>query len=268
MNVKHPSPNPAWEDRLRSAAASFPYPRTPDLAGRALAAVQAPGTGRAVPRPSRLCAAALRLALAAVVLLLSLLAVPGVRAALVEFLRFGPVRIFLTAPTPSPTFAAPTQAPTLLPSLLELAGRTSLESAQARVDFPIRIPGYPQDLGLPDYVFLQDLDGPALLLAWSDPDNPAQVALALQQLSPGSFAVEKFQPERVESVEVHGKPALWTSGPYLVRFTNGELDLWRMTPGHVLIWREGDYTYRLETGLPLETAVKIAESLQEWEPVR
>jgi hypothetical protein len=32
--------------------------------------------------------------------------------------------------------------------------------------------------------------------------------------------------------------------------------------GHVLIWKEGDITYRLETDLPVEEAVKIAESLK------
>jgi hypothetical protein len=32
--------------------------------------------------------------------------------------------------------------------------------------------------------------------------------------------------------------------------------------GHVLIWEEGNITYRLETALPLEEAIKIAESLQ------
>jgi hypothetical protein len=32
--------------------------------------------------------------------------------------------------------------------------------------------------------------------------------------------------------------------------------------GHVLIWTEGEITYRLETDMPLEEAVRVAESLR------
>jgi hypothetical protein len=32
--------------------------------------------------------------------------------------------------------------------------------------------------------------------------------------------------------------------------------------GNILIWEQGGITYRLETNLPLEEAVKIAESLE------
>ena len=36
----------------------------------------------------------------------------------------------------------------------------------------------------------------------------------------------------------------------------------RLVEGHVLIWTENNVTYRLETGLPVEQAIKIAESLK------
>jgi hypothetical protein len=41
------------------------------------------------------------------------------------------------------------------------------------------------------------------------------------------------------------------------------MDIRRLIDGHVLIWEEDGITYRLETGVTLEEAVKIAESLQE-----
>jgi len=268
MTVQNPSPNTPLEERLQKIAAGFPYPRTPDIAGRALAALNAPAAGGPAPRAQRRRTAALRLALAVTILLLALLAVPGVRAALLEILQFGPVRLFLVAPTPEPTSAEPLPTPTLLPSLLELEGHTSLEEAQARLDFPIHVPALPQDLGLPDYVFLQDMDGPVLFLAWSDPEKPNRLALVLQQLAPGSIAVEKYMPEQVEYVTVNGKTALWTSGPYLVRLRNGDYQLQRMATGHVLIWRQDEYTYRLESDLPLETAIQIAESIHPWQPER
>jgi len=36
----------------------------------------------------------------------------------------------------------------------------------------------------------------------------------------------------------------------------------RLVNGHVLIWENGEVTYRLETDLSMEEAVKIAESLE------
>ena len=35
-----------------------------------------------------------------------------------------------------------------------------------------------------------------------------------------------------------------------------------LVEGHALVWEEGDITYRLETSLSLDEAVKIAESLR------
>jgi hypothetical protein len=40
----------------------------------------------------------------------------------------------------------------------------------------------------------------------------------------------------------------------------------RLIDGHVLIWTDGNLTYRLETDLSLEEALKVAESLQPVKP--
>jgi hypothetical protein len=40
------------------------------------------------------------------------------------------------------------------------------------------------------------------------------------------------------------------------------MDFIRLIEGNVLIWTEGDLTYRIETDLSLEEAIRIAESLQ------
>jgi hypothetical protein len=48
----------------------------------------------------------------------------------------------------------------------------------------------------------------------------------------------------------------------MLQLSNGEIDLRRMIEGHVLIWADGPITYRLETDLSLDEAVKIAESLK------
>jgi hypothetical protein len=40
------------------------------------------------------------------------------------------------------------------------------------------------------------------------------------------------------------------------------MDFVRLIDGHVLIWTDGVTTYRLETALDLEEAVRVAESLE------
>jgi hypothetical protein len=253
-------------------ARNFSYPPTPDIAG----AVRGQLAAREISPKSGLVTR--RLAWAALIILIilgGLLAVPQVRAAVVEFLQIGAIRIFLVEPTPTPTSTPapaasnatstplPRPSPTPLASLLDLAGETTLAEAQAQVDFPIRLPIYPAGLGSPDRVFSQNIGGPAVVLVWLDPNQPEQVRLSLHQLGPGAFA-EKGNPGSIQETTVNGRQALWTEGPYILQFRRGnrvDYDLRRLVTGRVLIWVEGEVTYRLETDLPLEEAVRVAESL-------
>ena len=267
--------NEQWEARLRDVARSFPYPPTPDLAGIVKAQLAADGAGSksgflSAQMSRRLVWAALCL----LVILGGLLAVPRVRAALVEYLQIGAVRIFLIEPTPSPTSSPPTTtperptatprpSPTPIASLMDLAGETTLAEAEKETDFSIRLPTYPADLGSPDHVFFQMIGGPVVVLVWLDPDQPGQVRFSLQELGPGTFA-EKGNPGLVRETHVNGQRAIWAEGPYMLQFRRGnslEYDLRRLVEGHVLIWTEGGVTYRLETDLSLEEAVQVAESL-------
>jgi hypothetical protein len=254
------------EARLRTAAATFTYPPTPNVAAsarRRLTPVQPPLLVR-----RRLAWAALVVA----AIMVGLLSVPQVRAGILEFLQIGVIRIFLAPPTatpapptptgtPSPT-VTPRPTPTPIPSLLDLAGETTLEDAQARLGFRIRLPSYPTDLGPPDRVYLQDLDGDFVVLVWLDSDHPEEVRLSLHMIEAGSFAGTKAEPQVIQETVVGGRRAIWAEGPYILRLTNGDIDFRRLIEGHVLIWAEGDITYRLETDLPLDEAVKIAESLK------
>ncbi|MBE7553936.1 MAG: hypothetical protein HS126_22960 [Anaerolineales bacterium] len=264
--------NEQWEARLQQLARRFPYPATPDVTSIVRAQLAEGSRPKLGLPPRRLAWAALLVLL----ILAGLLAVPQVRAALVEYLQIGAVRIFLVEPTqtPTPTPAAaslkerpltptPRPSPTPLPSLLDLAGATTLAQAQAQVDFPIRLPAYPANLGEPDWVFLQDFDGPLVVLVWAKPDQPNQVQFSLHMLGPGTFA-GKGPPVTVQETTVNGQRAYWTEGPYLLQIRRNnrtENDVRRLIDGHVLVWTEAEITYRLETDLSLEEAVKIAESL-------
>ncbi len=256
MNTQHFD---SWEDKLRALAHSFDYPPAPDVS---LAVRQ-----RLVGRQARKITRPLRLAWAAVILTLILagaLAIPGVRAQIVEFIQIGVVRIFQIAPTqPSlqPSLQ-PSPQPTLLPSLLDLAGETTLEDARLRASFPIRLPDYPAGLGQPDHVFLQTGDGQMLVLVWLDPGQPDRVYLSLHIITPGSITLIKFEPKVIEETTVNGQPAIWAEGPYLIKLRSGDYDDRQLVSGNTLIWLDGELTYRLESDLPLAEAVKIAESLK------
>ena len=190
-----------WEARLQQAAATFPYPPTPDLTRpvrQQLATQRAP---RATP---------VRLAWAAVLILALLgvlLAVPPVRAGLIEFLQLGDIRIFFTPPTDTPTVtpvatvtptateeastaaaifpasATPTRPPRPSPtptfSILNLAGETTLAEAEAQAGFSVGRPTYPADLGEPDRVVSPAMDGSLVILVWLQPGSAQEVRLAL-----------------------------------------------------------------------------------------
>jgi hypothetical protein len=192
-------------------------------------------------------------------LLLALLLVPIARAGVEAAL--GAVHIRWSPPTTSP--GRPT--PTLLPSLLDLAGETTLADAQRKAGFTIRLPSYPPDLGAPQYVFFQNLGGPAVVLVWTDPQQPDRVRMSLQALSSDDF-VWKVQPQKVEQTSVHGKVVLWFTGPYVLQYRYGaqiSYDVRYLVTGHALVWVDEDgVTYRLETDQPLPEAVRIAESLR------
>ena len=260
-----------FEAQLRSVAGGMDYPRTPNIAASVRARL------RSTNRP-RLFTRTLAWSLTMILVVCSsLMLIPPARAAILEFIQIGVVKIFRAEPTPLPApnqespsqripiTATPAVTPEpLIPVLRNILGSVTLEEAQKKTKsyYPILLPSYPSDLGLPDYAFVQDADGPMTVLVWSDPQKADQVFMSLHFLPAGSWAVKKMEPTVIEETSVNGDVAVWTTGPYMMKMTNGDVQFTRMVNGHVLIWEDGNITYRLETKLPLEEAVKIAESLQ------
>ena len=257
-----------FEKQISSIAKRLDYPPTPDVAGSVMKRLSAKGTmgkGRFVSR---------RLAWSLTVILIlvsSLMLIPPARAAILEFIQIGIVRIFRAEPTeitppqqefPSIVTATPvvTSEP-LIPILERLAGETTLEEAKQTVNYPILLPSYPPDLGEPDRVFVQNADGDMTILIWIDPQEPDQVLMSLHMIPPGSWAVDKMNPAEIRETTVNGQRTIWAVGPYPLQYSDGNTDFVRLIDGHVLIWTDGTVTYRLETGLDLEEAVRIAESL-------
>jgi hypothetical protein len=259
--------------QLLSISKGLDYPRTPDIAGAVMTRLR----GATWPRfISRRFVWSLTVIL---ILFSSLMLIPPARAAIIEFIQIGVVRIFRAEPTPLappnqeiPSTVVPvtaTPVPTsqpLIPILENLAGEMTLDEAQKAVNYPILLPSYPPDVGKPDRIFVQDADGKMTVLVWLDPQHPDQILMSLHFLPAGSWAIKKIEPTHIQETTVNSQRAIWAIGPYPLRLSNGDLDFVRLIDGHVLIWEQGDITYRLETDLSLEEAVKIAESLQPIEP--
>jgi len=256
-----------FETRIQSVAKQMDYPRTPDIAKRVMIHIQPVKK----PRLARPVAWSLTTIL---VLLFSLFLIPPARAAIIEIIQIGIVRIFppsvkptLQAPiTATPASSAPSlMTPTysaLISILDQIAGEVSLAEAQKLVDYPILLPSYPPEMGEPDRVYIQDADGAMTILVWFDPQQQDRIMMSLHFIPTGSWAISKGYPQNILETSINGEPAVWGEGPYPLRLYNGNIEFMRLIEGHVLIWAEGAVTYRLETDLPFLEAVKVAESLK------
>lgn len=256
-----------FEDRLRSLASGMEYPHTPDISAKVLKQIRIGTTPRITTRRFA------RSLTFVVVLLLSLLLIPPARAAIVDFIQIGIVRIFPRSAVPTletPKTELPDLSPTLtsvppsdlFPILDQLAGERTLAEAQRMVGYEILLPAYPSSLGLPDRIFVQDAAGAMTILVWLHPSQPERIVMSLHFIPTGSWAIDKGFPQNASEASVNGQRAFWGEGPYPLRLYNGNLEFVRLIEGHVLIWAEPAVTYRLETDLPFAEALKVAESLE------
>ena len=256
---------------LKEYARAFSYPPTPDIAAsvreRLASRPGAAQRGRVTSRPRLALVAAALVVLALGAALLT----PDVQAFVRYILRIGSVGIVVAPPTPTTVPGAGTAAPspTQLPTLLQsLNGKTTLEDARTRMTFPLKVPSYPPDLGPPDLVYLQDPYS-LVVLVWLDPGQPGKAKLSLIQIVESAGLSQKAvsHPEMVEETTVSGKKAAWVRGPHTLVFTNPdgttEFQQHLLVEGNVLLWQDNIVTYRLETDLPKEEAIKVAESLVE-----
>ena len=254
-----------FEKQLGSISRGLEYPPTPNISGAVMARLRPPARTRAISKRFVWTLTVV------VVLFASLLLIPPARAAILDLIQIGIVRIFRVEPTPPqqqfpatslPVTATPSSTPqALIPILERLAGELTLEEAQQTVPYPILIPSYPSDLGPPDRVFVQDAEGDMTIMVWIDPQDPTQILMSLHMIPPESWAIDKMDPALIRETTVNRQRAIWAVGPYPLRFSNGDLDFVRLIEGHVLIWKDGEITYRLETNLSLEEATKVAEAL-------
>jgi hypothetical protein len=254
--------NNNWEQQIHAAAKSFNYPPTPDvttavtLHKQQTRTVLSSDTGHVRPlKPIGSLRLAWVVVLVVIGLLLTGLAVPQVRAAVLRIFRIGAITILETADRP--TNIAP-KATLTQDLLFNLAGETTLTEAQAQANFPLLVPeGWP----LPDYVYYQENDWPVLVIfVWLKPDSHDEVQLSLYQLDMENFVYKGA--ERVEETEIKGQRAFWIEGEHWLQLQDGTVQPWHFVEGSVLIWwSDVGTTIRLESGLSLADAKALAESL-------
>ena len=253
------------EQLLRQAADDLrdAYPPTPPIAASVRRELQSRRPKPALSLRGRLIRA---VALAAAAFALLLLISPDVREAVARFFGLETVRIERISTPPAPTGTPPFNQQTIQPTpqsgaqaATELAGLTTLPEAQDKASFDIRLPAYPPGLGQPTRVYFQDFGfGHQVISVYPD-FVLFQAEGIIYRKGVGGGTV-------IQEVEVGGLYALWLSGsPHILLIqrpdgTTREAD-GRIVDGNVLAWETRDVTYRLETKLSLEEALRIAESL-------
>jgi hypothetical protein len=200
------------------------------------------------------------------ILVVSLAAMPGVRAAADEFLRLRGIDIFRTTATPSASAASPA---------VPFPGqRVTLEEARSRAPF-LRAPADAR-LGVPDQVYVdQTQAGDRVTLVYvSRPEVPVQsqggvsaVVVAFRgQIDESLFAKVLVPGTRVEEVTVNGGRGYWLEGTphqffYRDSAGNPAPETLRLA-GNTLLWEQGGVTFRLEAQISRDDALSIATTFR------
>jgi hypothetical protein len=214
---------------------------------------------------------------------------PGPRHAVARWLGFDSVRIepgVVTIPQPlestttSSTTAVPPTSATTTPSIVPttvavllpgLGSTLSIDEAMVRTHLPDPSPSL---LGDPQSVHV--VQPPAtgqIVMVYAPSDLTPQSAItgvgALVSVMPAKIEEGFFQKTlgdaTVRSVDVAGAQGYWIEGsPHqlLFEFVGGQIlqDTLRLAT-NTLLWQRGDFVYRLEAAVDLDTALRIAESV-------
>ena len=285
-----------FADAIRALGGELAVPTIPaggpDLALRATTAIQAAGIapesgwldrlglrprGRPATRPLR------RGLVIAVVALLALAAIAGAIGFGLPGLRiiFGPTAT--ASPSPMPTVSgaptpsrAPTPTPTVGPpgSTLGLGRIVTLAEARTAVGIPIILPSDTR-LGAPDLIWLDDV-GRVTMLWLARPGLTTIVEPGISlivtefpvHMDEGYFQKILGGGTTIETVKVGASTGYWITGDphefvYVGPGPTGEPTFEnRRLVGDTLAWSVDDVTYRLETSLGKDEAIRVAESMR------
>ena len=246
------------ERALVALGASLEYPPTPSIAPAVIASLRTElRLRRRPPFPGLALWPRRRVLLLAAALVL-LLAGTALAARLV--IGAVEIRVVPTPATPRPTYVATGPA---------LGDRVTLAEAQRAVSFPVRLP---PGLGPPTEVHLAEVPfgAPVVVLTW----EPDAAHPRIEGIPWGTMLMELPAEEEpvafkellgstlFRTVRVSGNDGYWISGPHdlVLRTPQGERRF--LVQGNVLLWQEGDTTFRLETALSEADAIALAETVR------
>jgi hypothetical protein len=219
-----------------------------------------------LPLRRSLVLALLALAVLAAVAAAVAFGVPGIRLVFGEAPVTPPPSVVPTSPEPgSPSSSA-------LPGAnLNLGEVVALDALDDRAGFAVRLPADPAVVGSP--TAFVNRSGIVSVVWPSGDDLPAttdsSVGLLLTEFrgTVDDAVITKIidSGTRVAPVAVGAFQGYWISGaPHFYRYTTPdgvEVEDSRRWVGDALIWYDGELTYRIETSLGREAAIRIAESL-------
>jgi hypothetical protein len=186
------------------------------------------------------------------------------------------IRIIFGGPTPPPSLASPSlnpsaTAPRPVGQTMGLGTKVTVEEAAELAGVDLRLPPDPS-IGPPETAYLL---ANRVALVWGErpglpPDPSSGVGLLLSEfrgsVDEGYYTKSLDSGARVTPVTVGGNPGYWIDGPQHFFFytdPSGKMvEEARRVVGDTLIWSDGDVTYRLESQLSMEDAIRLAASLR------
>lgn len=199
-------------------------------------------------------------AVAAAVAISGVMATPGSRDAVADWLGIGSVRVTYTGEIPDDTGHA-----------YDLGSPVSLADAADRATWPLAAPS---GIGDPDGAFV-GRPARSVTLVWAAsaelPEvDDSGIGLLIGAIpgvtDAGAVTKQATAGTTVELVRVGDSPAYWIAGdPHRLVVTDPDglivTDATRLA-GNTLLWTHGDVTYRLESSLDRDRAVDLASDMR------
>lgn len=244
---------PELELALVELGRTIEFPPTPELAPRVRARL---AEGRR-PRFRLAERRTLVIALAVVAVAVgALMAVPGTRAAILDFFGLRGVRIERVDKLPR----VQAQRGDLM-----LGDRISLDEARDRVDYRLVVPSA---LGEPDFVYFRDYPtGGMVSFVYGSEDEPRALFTQFEATVEEVVFKKAIVDTEIEPVTVSGEPGYFISGEaHVFGYTDSEgqiqLEDVRLVVDNVLVWERDPLTLRLEADVTRAEAFRIAASVR------
>ena len=243
---------PELELALVELGRSIEFPPTPDFSSRVRERI-------AAERPPRRTFLPARRTLVIVLALLAvavgaLMAVPGTRAAILEF--FGVRGVAIERVETLPTVPKNVD--------LNLGEPVSLERARELAEFEVVVP---EALGDPDEVYFSDSPpGGMVSFVYGSSEEPRALFTQFEANFDETFLKKLEVATQVEYVGIDDQPGVFLSGaPHVFGYLDSQGQYREETMrlvGNVLLWERRPLTLRLEADVPLDEALRIARSVR------